>query len=336
MATMNDVAALAGVSTATVSHVINGTRPVAGETKARVRAAIEQVGYYPNNMARALKSKKSRTIGMIVTNSTNPFFAGIVRGVEDTCFENGYSFILCNSDDVPEKQEAQLKLLLEKHIDGLLVMTTNHNPAFLTRLAGLTRLPVAVMDADEDLGLPTINDNSVAGGQLAAEFLVNCGLRRIACITGPQRHPRSRDRLAGFRAALARRGVHLPESWIVESNLDLAGGYRAMSRLLADTPPPEAVFAFNDLAAVGAMRAAHQRQMAVPDQVSIIGYDDIELAAYTEPPLTTIGQPIHEMGRQAAKMMIHLVEDKTARPASKQLEPVLVVRETVKIIKPAR
>jgi len=333
LSNIKDVAREAGVSVTTVSHVVNGTRPVAPATQERVQKAISRLGYHPSGVARALKAQRTHTIGMIVTSSTNPFFAEVIRGVETACYDRGYSLILCNSGDVLDKLVGYLRALMMKRIDGLVVMTTNISQDFFHNLKTARRVPVVAIDTDPGHGAidSVINDDSLLGGRLAGAYLAGRGFTRIACITGPRGHPRSEERLAGFAAALREAGRVLLPALSVPSDLTVGGGYRAMQTLL-DLPPgagPQAVFAFNDLLAMGALCAVNERRLRVPDDISIMGYDDIEYAAYTSSPLTTIRQPTFELGATAAEVLVAHLEQGVGIPHVLALKPTLCERRSV-------
>ncbi|MCZ4280645.1 LacI family DNA-binding transcriptional regulator [Kiloniella laminariae] len=329
---IKDVACEAGVSVSTVSHVLNKTRYVAPETSDRVVAAVKLLGYQPSSLARALKTNKTKTLGMLVSNSTNPFFADVVRGVEEGCYTQGYSLILCNCDDKAERQLAYLNNLSMRRIDALVVMTTHGDPDFDRALDRKSELPMVVLDAKPAENICVVGDNSVLGGRLATEFLLGRGFRRIAILSGPEQHPRSQERRQGFEAAMLAAQCPVNPDWCLSGSLDAAGGYRAMSKLLerfGATGLPEAVFAFNDLMALGAIRALGERGLTVPTDISLIGYDDIDLAPYLTPALTTIRQPGFELGSRAAMVLISRLEQGTALPACLSLNPELVIRESV-------
>ncbi|MFN8830736.1 MAG: LacI family DNA-binding transcriptional regulator [Labrys sp. (in: a-proteobacteria)] len=330
MATIKDVARESGVSVTTVSHVVNDTRAVATETRARVEEAVRRLDYRPSSVARALKANRTHTIGMLVTTSTNPFFAEVIHGVETGCFEAGYSLILGNTGDVSERLLAYWRTLAGRRIDGLVVMTTNAAPEFFDELTNLRRLPVIALDTRSDAADCVIKDDSYIGGQLAGRHLASFGFRRIACVTGPAAHPRSIERLDGFRAGLAESGITLAPSLIRTSDLTIAGGHAAVFELLRlDAERPDAIFCFNDMLAMGGLRAAHEQGLDVPGDVSIMGYDDTEFAAFTAPPLTTVQQPALEIGRTAARAMIEHLDEGRALPRVISLEPRLVVRRSV-------
>lgn len=338
MATIKDVARHARVSYTTVSHVINDTRPVASETAARVRAAIRELGYMPSEVARALKSKRTRIVGMIVTTSANPFFATVTGGVERACFARGYSLMLCNTDDVEERLDSYLDTLFSKRIDGLVVMTTNASPAFLKRLREIDSVPVVAIDSAPGTARTTVNDDSTLGGRLIGTFLADRGFARIACLAGPADHPRMRERFAGLEAALSERGLSVAPDLVLRDPLTIEGGMASARTLLALPPSrrPDVIVCFNDLMAVGVMHAAHDAGIAIPDGLSVVGYDDIEFAAHTIPPLTTVRQPTAQIGGTAANAIIDHLEAGIALPDTVTLPPDLVVRGSVRDAAPGR
>ncbi|WP_280553677.1 substrate-binding domain-containing protein [Halomonas sp. 25-S5] len=331
MIRLKDVARQSGVSVTTVSHVVNGTRRVAPDTEDRVQRAIAELGYRPDSIARALKSNRSRTIGMIVTAANNPFFAEVIRGVEDHCFAQGYSLMLCNTGDADARQLTYLQALRDKRVDGLIVMTAHSGPDFLEALARQP-LPTVLMDAAPPDGddIAVVNDDSRLGACLAIGHLLERGLEDIALLTGPVAHPRSAERLAGALAALDAAGIRPDASRIVATNLLADGGYDAMRHLLKRRPYPQALFAFNDLVAIGAMRAAREHGLTLPDDLSVVGYDDIELGRYLSPALTTVQQPIYEIGTMASIQLIERLEHRRPLRRLLQLAPRLVVRESVR------
>ncbi|MHA1599596.1 MAG: LacI family DNA-binding transcriptional regulator, partial [Alphaproteobacteria bacterium] len=331
-ATIKDVARVACVSVSTVSHVVNRTRPVAADTASRVEQAVNDLGYRPSGVARALKGNRMRTVGMLVTSSTNPFFAEVIRGVEERCFDRGYSLILCNTGDVEPRLSSYLSTLLSKSIDGLVVMTTNVSRDFLARLDIRHGLPVIAIDTSHIDGVSVVNDDSVSGGRMAGDFLIGRGFRRIAILAGPKEHPRSAERLQGVREAAAAWGLDLDFQVVEAAELTLSGGYCAMNDLLERkqrTERCEAVFCINDLIAAGALCALAERGLSVPDDISVMGYDDIELAAFTVPPLTTIRQPASGIGRRAADMLIDRLQTGDTQTQDERLPPMLIQRKSV-------
>ncbi len=334
MATIRDVALHAGVSMTTVSHVVNDTRRVSADVRARVDVAIRALGYVPSAVARSLKSNTTRTLGMLTPNSSNPYFAEIVRVVEDRCFKAGYTLILCNTEDESPRQSVYLKVLAERRIDGLIVVSTGDDEALVSQLRGLT-MPTVLLDREiDDPGCDLVETAHMDGGLLAVRHLLSLGHRRIACIGGPAHVTAGEQRVAGWRLALAESGA-APETaeLLWRGGFTSQGGYEAMHAILrADPGPgqglqrPSAVFACNDLMAIGALRAIHESGLRVPDDISIVGFDDIELSAYTSPPLTTVAQPKDRIGALAVDMLLERVTGRRLEARKVVLPPELRVR----------
>ncbi|WP_304166672.1 ribose operon transcriptional repressor RbsR, partial [Lonsdalea britannica] len=330
MATMKDVARVAGVSTSTVSHVINGDRFVSEAVREKVLQAVKQLNYAPSALARSLKINQTRTIGMLLTASSNPFYAEVVRGVERSCYERGYSLILCNTEGDPERMSRSLETLLQKRVDGLLLMCSESSALSPDIMARYPSLPTVMMDWAPFEGCGgVIKDNSLQGGEIATRYLIAQGYRRIACITGPLDKTTAHNRLEGYRKAMDDAGLHRPSFYEVSGDFEFASGYRAMQQLLTLEQPPEAVFACNDAMAVGVYRALHQAGLSIPDDVAVMGYDDIELARYLSPPLTTIQQPKDELGELAIDTLLYRMTDPDSPPNVLTLTPELAVRESV-------
>jgi LacI family transcriptional regulator len=327
MPTIKDVAALAGVSYTTVSHVINNSRPVSQEARVRVEAAIEKLNYLPSTVARSLRHNVTSTIGLLISNSTNPFFSELARGIEDTCYRNSYSVILCNSDDDPLRQETYLRVLLQRRIDGLIVGSTGHDPFLASRLreAGI---PVVIVDRPlPELDADVVLSDHYLGGRLAAQYLIEQGHRLIAFIGGPLDSSPTIERLDGFQSELQKSGIQLHS--VLEADFTTEGGYKAARRLLKALRPT-ALFAGNDMIAIGALRYAAEQGIRVPDKLSLIGFDGIELGRYVHPALTTIDQSIRELGEIATATLIRVMAADT-KPACKHhlLQPRLLIRESV-------
>ncbi|WP_437888203.1 ribose operon transcriptional repressor RbsR [Phytobacter sp. V91] len=327
MATMKDVARVAGVSTSTVSHVINKDRFVSDAIREKVESAIKTLNYAPSALARSLKINQTRTIGMLITASSNPFYSELVRGVERSCFERGYSLILCNTEGDEQRMNRNLETLMQKRVDGLLLLCTETHQPSQEILQRYPSVPTVMMDwapfdGDSDL----IQDNSLLGGDMATQYLINKGHTHIACVTGPQDKTPARLRLEGYRAAMANAGLTVGEGDEIISNFEFGGGFEAMQTLLAQQDRPQAVFISNDAMAVGAYQALYQAGLKVPDDMAIVGYDDIELARYMAPPLTTIHQPKDELGELAIDVLIHRIADPTQQQQRLQLTPVLMER----------
>ncbi|ALB68730.1 Ribose operon repressor [Cronobacter dublinensis 1210] len=324
---MKDVARLAGVSTSTVSHVINKDRFVSDAIRVRVEDAVRTLNYAPSALARSLKLNQTRTIGMLITASSNPFYSELVRGVERSCFERGYSLVLCNTEGDEQRMNRNLETLLQKRVDGLLLLCTETHqpsPAIMTRYPAIPTVMMdwSPFDGDSDV----IQDNSLLGGDIATRHLIEKGFTRIACVTGPLDKTPARLRLEGYRTAMQRAGLAVPEGYEVIGDFEFGGGLRAMQSLLALPEPPQAVFMGNDAMAVGAYQALYQAGLRIPQDIALVGYDDIELARYMTPPLTTIHQPKDELGELAIDVLIHRMAQPELQQQRLQLTPVLMER----------
>ncbi|AJO77744.1 MULTISPECIES: LacI family DNA-binding transcriptional regulator [Pseudomonas] len=327
MATIKDVAALAGISYTTVSHVLNKTRPVSEEVRIKVEAAIQQLDYVPSAVARSLKAKTTATIGLLVPNSLNPYFAELARGIEDYCERNGYCVILCNSDDNPEKQRSYLRVLLEKRIDGLIVTSAGGDGGLAEGLAAV-RTPMVIVDRGlEGVDADLVRIDHEYGAYLATRHLLELGHRDIACIGGPDYTSVAQLRLAGFQRALLEAGVAVPAERILQSDFTSTGGYQAAARLLASNPP-SAIFAGNDMMGIGVLRAAAERNIRVPGELSVIGFDDIQMSRYVYPALTTVGQSILQLGEQAAELLLRRIATPGLATDQRIVTPNIVLRES--------
>lgn len=327
---MKDVARLAGVSTSTVSHVINNNRFVSERVREKVDQAIRELNYAPSALARSLKINQTRTIGMLLTASSNPFYAEVVRGVENSCYERGYSLILCNTEGDEDRMNRSLETLMQKRVDGLLMMCTETHLPSAEILNRYPSVPMVMMDWAPFEGRgDIIQDNALLGGELATQHLIDRGYTRIACIAGPQDKTPSRLRLEGFRKAMASSGLSVLPGYVVEGDFEFQGGFNAMNQLLALEVLPDAVFTSNDAMAVGVYHALFQAGLRVPQDIAVMGYDNIELARYLTPPLSTIHQPKDELGELAIDTLIHRMLDPDASQQTLVLTPELVERGSV-------
>ncbi|MEN4555697.1 ribose operon transcriptional repressor RbsR [Pantoea agglomerans] len=327
---MKDVARLAGVSTSTVSHVINNNRFVSEGVREKVEQAIRHLNYAPSALARSLKINQTHTIGMLLTTSSNPFYAEVVRGVEESCYQRGYSLILCNTAGDEERMNRSLETLMQKRVDGLLIMCTESHLPSADILNRYPSIPTVMMDWAPFEGRgDIIQDNALLGGELATQHLIDSGYTRIACIAGPQDKTPARMRLEGYRNAMTKSGLAILPGYVVNGDFEFQGGYNGMVELLALETPPEAVFTSNDAMAVGVYHALYQAGMQVPQQMAVMGYDDIELARYLTPPLSTIHQPKDALGELAIDTLLHRLSNPDASQQTLVLTPELVVRGSV-------
>jgi DNA-binding LacI/PurR family transcriptional regulator len=316
-ATIRDVAARAGVSTATVSRALRGGVGVDPATRARVEAAARELRYRPSGIARSLKLRSTRTLGLIVTDIENPYFPQIIRAVEDAARARGYSVVLADGRRDPDREIQSLELLAARQVDGLLIassaLTERHRSWIDERPC-----PVVVMNSSfASEGVPSVLSDNVAGGRLAAEHLLDLGHRSLTYVATPASGNLAVDeRLAGVREALAERGRSPDDLDVVLGDGGVDGGERAGRGAFQRRPETTALICYNDLTAVGALRAVHALGMRVPEDVSVVGFDDIELAPYVEPPLTTVRQDTTAMGAWAVDTLLGLIVSQRARPGA--------------------
>jgi LacI family transcriptional regulator len=330
MATMNDVARVAKVSIATVSHVINGTRFVSAERAERVHAAMRELGYTPDATARSLRVGRTDTIGLVIPDTSNPFFAALARWIEEAGFESGYTTILANSNERPDREHRYVSTLVSKRVDGLILAPSRGDHGTLTRLLESAGIPVVVVDRDASLPNADIvvYDNE-GGSEEATRYLIELGHKDIACVAGPADATTAAERVQGFRQALGEAGLLLSESAVVESDFHFWGGRQATARLLDGGVRFTALFAANDLMAAGAIRELNARGKSVPYDVSVIGFDDAPLSEMISPALTTMRQPLQDMAHTAVSLLLNRLRgtDGTA-PVRRVLPTSLVIRES--------
>jgi LacI family transcriptional regulator len=326
MSTIKHVAARAGVSFTTVSHVLNGTRRVSDSARQRVEAAIAEMGYSPSAVARSLKTSETFVLGVLVPNITNPFFAELTRGIEDCCRQTDYSVFLCNSDDDPERQGRYLQTLLERRVDGLLLAAAAGEATPLARRLEAARVPTVVVDREvPGLTADMVRVDHQGGARLAVAHLVARGHRRIACLSGPSQFAVSRARVSGWKQAMVDAGLEVREGWLLEGDFSAPVGHE-LTRQLLKQGEVTAIFASNDLLAIGALRAAAEQGVPVPERLSVIGFDGIDLGGYVHPGLTTVGHPIRALGETAAGVLIERIAQRGADQREVVLPAQLIER----------
>ena len=330
-ATRDDVASRAGVSSATVSYVVNnGPRPVAPETRTRVLAAIAELGYHPDNIARSLRVRQTHMLGLVLPDSANLFFAELARRLERQADAHGYSLLLCNSQEDVAREAKQLAALRNQRVDGIILIPADAPGGNVP--ATLDGIPVVALDrVPPDWVGDSVRTDARQGGALAVRHLLELGHRRIAFIHGPQRLAHARERLEGGLLALAEAGLQPRPVWQCPSSFDFAGGWNAARALLTLLERPTAFCCSNDAMAVGALAGLHALNLRVPHDVSVTGFDDVPLAAYAIPPLTTVTQPYDAMAATALTILLQRIAEAAAGEAAqppncRMLEIGLVVR----------
>ncbi|WP_029688180.1 LacI family DNA-binding transcriptional regulator [Thermoanaerobacter sp. A7A] len=330
--TIKDIAKLANVSITTVSRVINNkSEGVSEETRNRILQLVKELGYQPNAIARGLVTKKTKTIGLIIPDISNPFFPDIARGVEDSAHIYGYNVFLCNTDDNLEKESEYINALKEKYVDGI-IFTSSSIPKH-EHIMELVKsgIPIVIMDrrVDSEDIYGVFLDN-YEGGYIATKHLIDLGHKKIGCITGPLYISNAIERLEGYKRALVDNEIEVDNRLIFEGDYKINSGIIGAEKLLEHEVT--AIFASNDLMAYGAYKAIRSYGYQIPDDISIVGFDDIQLSQILEPQLTTIRQPAYDMGLTAARMLIKLVEGKKLKKKIINFRPQLIIRQSTKNI----
>lgn len=325
------VANRAGVSTATVSRVMNGTANVSPATAERVREAVEALNFYPDVNARALGSGRSGLYGLIISDITNPYFPELVKAFEDIAVEHGQDVLIANTDYDPKRMETCVVRMLQRKVDGVAIMTSEMEEALIETFAQ-RQIPTIFMDTKT--GVPSASTVSVdypGGIAQAMEYLFQLGHRDIAFISGPLGLSSAQARAEAFRAALRHHGISVRRGWLQESDHRVEGGHHAMMRILESGDIPTAVLGSNDLTAMGAMGAIHEKGLTIPGDISVVGFDDIELSAYTRPALTTVHVPRRELASTAFRVLFRGRDESlsNSRPRHRHvIKTKLVVRQS--------
>jgi DNA-binding LacI/PurR family transcriptional regulator len=325
---IKEVARLAKVSTATVSRTINGSDKVTPETAARVRKAIEEIGFYPNTNARALGSGRSSLYGLIISDITNPFFPELVKSFEDVAVQYGQEVLIANTNYDPGRMELCVRRMLQRKVDGVAIMTSEMDEHLIGEFSS-RRIPLVFLDTGlPQKGISNILVDYAAGVNTAVEHLAEFRHTRIAFITGPMRLASAQLRKQAFTRSLKQRNIKLNAQLVVEGNHRMDGGHDAMVKLLEGDHRPTAVLCSNDLTAIGAMGAIFEHGLRVPEDISVIGFDDIAMSAFTHPPLTTIRLSRPEIARIAFRALYSSNQAPAPKGAEYSVEPSLVVRDS--------
>lgn len=346
---IKDVAERAGVSTATVSHVINQTRFVSEETRQRVLEAIEVLNYQPSAIARGLATNATQTIGLIISDITNPFFTAVARGVEDEINRHGYHTIFCNTDEDPAREDEYLRLLFARQIDGLIIAPTGVRSERLIRMAE-AEIPIVLLDrATPGLEAPLVGVDNEGGAYQATQYLIKLGHRRIGALMGMETISTQVERVNGYKRALQEAAIAVDEALIVHADprfyghqFDLSGSfppmfptnnqmtpgaYHALQKLLDLSDRPTAIFVTNNQMTLGTLYALKDRGLHCPRDISLVSFDDHDWAPLFTPPLTVVRQPTYQLGQRAAKLLMQLINHQEIEaPAPLPVE--FIVRES--------
>jgi LacI family transcriptional regulator len=339
--TIDDIAKKAGVSKATVSRVLNN-RPegVGPETRLRIQELILETGFQPSGFARGLATGKSRSVGLIIPDITNPFYSQMVRGIEDTLNAAGYSLFLCNSDRDIKKEKGYINLLMEKEVDGIILDSAESNCDCQVELLEKNSVPFVLLDrmVEGSKKRSGVYVDNIHGARLAAEFLFSRPDCSLLFLNGPANLSQPQQRQAGVEDVFRDKGLPQSHLRILYSDFTMQGGFQTIANLLDEAGknpnqknmPFNALFAANDLMAIGAMRALKQAGVSIPEQVEVIGFDGIELSGLIEPPLSTVFQPSLEMGARSAALLLQMIDGKVLKPKSITLMPKIVLRGTTR------
>lgn len=331
--TISDIAQMANVSKATVSRVINNKpEGVSKETRDKILKLIEENNFQPSMIARGLVTKKTKSIGLIIPDITNPFFPQLVRGAEDYANKMGYHIFLCNSDKSITKEVEYLNAFVEKSVDGVILTSNISTSESHNKLLKRSNMPCVLLDRhveNKDYEAGVFLDNK-KGAYLATEFLLNNGHKKIVFITGPMSVTTSINRLNGYEAAFKDKGVAIMPELIIEGDYLIDSGYRVIDNLLKQGKEFTAIFAGNDMMAIGAIKALRGHNVKIPEEVEVIGFDNIEISQIIEPALSTVAQPAYDMGMKGAELLIKLIEGKKPKTKNVIVKPELILRGTTR------
>ena len=328
LVTIYDVATKLGVSTATVSRVINGTGRVSEETRNKVKTMISELGYQPNQIARTLTTKKSKLIGLIIADITNPFYPALARGVQDVCNAAGYDLLLCNTDEKSSQVQRYVFNLCQKQVDGIILQV--FTPKDLETIEAIKKagIEVVIISQINNTSLTAIYTNETEGAYLATRHLIDIGHQRIAFLIGAKKSSISGSRLKGYKKALTEAGIVINEQYILYGDFNQTGGEQMAQDILKVKPQPTAIFAANDLIALGVIQYFEECHIRIPNDYALVGFDDIDLARLIRPKLTTIANPKYELGQTAAQQLILRIEDPAKPNSHIVLNTRLVLRDS--------
>ncbi|EAO1830701.1 DNA-binding transcriptional regulator CytR [Salmonella enterica subsp. enterica serovar Typhimurium] len=331
-ATMKDVALKAKVSTATVSRALMNPDKVSQSTRSRVEQAALEVGYFPQSMGRNVKRNESRTILVIVPDICDPFFSEIIRGIEVTAAEQGYLVLIGDCAHQNQKEKTFLNLIITKQIDGMVLLSSRL--PFDASVEEQRNLPPMVMSNEfaPELELPTVHIDNLTAAFNAMNYLLDLGHKRIGCIAGPEDMPLCHYRLQGYVQALRRSGIVVDPHYIARGDFTFEAGANALKQLLEQPLPPTAVFCHSDVMALGALSWAKHQGLKVPDDLSIIGFDNIALAEFCDPPLTTVAQPRFDIGREAMLLLLDQMQGQNVSSGSRLMDCELIIRGSTRAL----
>lgn len=327
MTSIKDVAIQAGVSVATVSRVLNNNPRVKPWLRERVLRAVADLDYHPSGIARSMRSQSGRVIGLIIPDIQNPFFTALVRAVEDVAYANQYTVLLCNSDEDPYKERLYVDILFQERVAGVIIVPTGKD---CCDLLVQRRIPVVMADRKvPNVEVDSVTLDNAAGAYAATAHLIRLGHTRIGLVSAPLYASVGLERRQGYERALREHGLPVDENLIRTGDFRESGGYQAAKELLALKPRPTAIFAVNNLMTMGTIQAIHEQGLSIPQDISVIGFDDVPWLPLVTLPLTVVRQPVYEIGRVAAELLfqrIHLGPEKPVQGIV--LQPEFIVRDS--------
>lgn len=325
--TNKDVASRAGVSIATVSRVINGLPNVRPELRRKVLRVVKKLNYQPSRTAQRLRAKRSRVIGLVISDIQNPFFTSVVRGAEDAAYEQGYSLVLCDSDEDPEKEKLYTDVMRAEGVAGVIVATTSDAHSHIQNLLA-HNIPVVAIDRQvKDRRVDSVVVANAKGAFMAMEHLLQLGHRRIGDVS-MRFLPTGKERQAGYLRALRKYGVRGSRRLMRSGVPKPEEGYELARQLLSLDPRPTAIFVDNNMMMLGALQAIRESGVRVPQELSVVGFDDVPWATLLNPPLTVVAQPTHELGRRAVEQVLRRLDQPGVTGTHFQLMPRLIIRES--------
>jgi LacI family repressor for deo operon, udp, cdd, tsx, nupC, and nupG len=324
---MSDVAKLANVSPATVSRVLSNPELVSKETRQKVLDVINQVNYKPHIVARQFRTKETKIILVVVPDITSAFFSKVLRGIEHVAVNNGYQVILGDTENDIEREKEYINLLLQKQADGMVLLTARLNKTNLEEISEHFPMVLACEYMD-GLNVPTVSIDNISSARKATEHLIKLGHTKIAHITGPINVILSRDRMRGYQQAMMSHELDIDSAYIQEGDFSFESGYNQTLKLLALENPPTAVFAFNDEMAMGAIKAAKDSGLKAPEDLAVVGFDNVKMSSVIEPNLTTINQPKYEIGKKAMELLLKIINGESINKKKFVMKDELIIRES--------
>jgi len=330
MTNIRKVSKLAGVSVATVSRVLNHPESVSEETRNRILKIMEEENYVPNSIARSLSTNKTNTIGLIIPNILDPLYPSITKGVEDVFFKKGYNILLSNTEYDAKREKDCIEMLLSKKVDGLIICSSILGREGFEIIMKQKVPFVLVGEYIDDSDINIVYTDYLSGAYMATKHLIKAGYKVIAHISGPMNRKVSKEKLEGYKKALLEAGYPYDEEYVIEGNNQIDGGHLALKKMIKKKGKPDAIFVANDLMALGTIEAIKALGYAVPKDIAIVGFDDIDVSSLIEPKLTTVTHPVYRMGLTAARLLLDYIldEEETCFKQKIFIQPMLKVRKS--------